>query len=91
MPSGELQQPSEAARSAPDTVAASATLSSAAATSAPLPPAATAAPQPAATVASPAHSKAILFLNPFAAAKKMFEFFCEISYSGSYKQKNELY
>ena len=29
--------------------------------------------------------------NPFAAAKKMFEFFREISYSGSYKQKNESY
>ena len=30
-------------------------------------------------------------LNPFAAAKKMFEFFHESSYSGSYKQKNESY
>ena len=30
-------------------------------------------------------------LNPFAAAKKMFEFFREILYSGSYKQKNESY
>ena len=29
--------------------------------------------------------------NPFAAAKKMFEFFREILYSGSYKQKNESY
>ena len=32
-----------------------------------------------------------LEVNPFAAAKKMFEFFREISYSGSYKQKNESY
>ena len=29
--------------------------------------------------------------NPFAAAKKMFEFLREISYSGSYRQKNESY
>ena len=32
-----------------------------------------------------------MFINPFAAAKKMFEFFREISYSGSNKQKNESY
>ena len=31
------------------------------------------------------------WLNPFATAKKMFEFFREILFSGSYKQKNESY
>ena len=63
MPSCELQQPTQAARAAPATVAATAALSSAVASAVPLLPAATTVPQPATTVASPARSKVILFLK----------------------------